>query len=78
MTIEMINKLMSENGGDLDLELIENPNDLPEGLVVHGDVYGDDCTDLTTLPKNLTVKASAFSASAKEKIEKAGGKAEVI
>ena len=28
--------------------------------------------------KNLTVKASAFSASAKEKIEKAGGKAEVM
>lgn len=30
------------------------------------------------LSKNLTVKAAAFSASAKEKIEKAGGKAEVI
>lgn len=28
--------------------------------------------------KNFTVKATAFSASAKEKIEKAGGKAEVI
>lgn len=28
--------------------------------------------------KNFTVKAAAFSASAKEKIEKAGGKAEVI
>ncbi|MFA9379853.1 MAG: 50S ribosomal protein L15 [Acetanaerobacterium sp.] len=28
--------------------------------------------------KKLTVKATAFSASAKEKIEKAGGKAEVI
>ena len=28
--------------------------------------------------KNITVKASAFSASAKEKIEKAGGKAEVM
>ena len=28
--------------------------------------------------KNLTVKAAAFSASAKEKIEKAGGKAEVM
>ncbi|HJC20846.1 MAG TPA: uL15 family ribosomal protein, partial [Candidatus Butyricicoccus avicola] len=27
---------------------------------------------------SLTVKAAAFSASAKEKIEKAGGKAEVI
>ena len=28
--------------------------------------------------KNLTVKAAAFSKSAKEKIEKAGGKTEVI
>ena len=30
------------------------------------------------LTKNLTVKAAAFSATAKEKIEKAGGKAEVM
>ncbi len=30
------------------------------------------------LTKKLVVKASAFSASAKEKIEKAGGKAEVV
>lgn len=30
------------------------------------------------LTKKLTVKASAFSASAKEKIEAAGGKAEVV
>lgn len=30
------------------------------------------------LTKNLTVKAAAFSASAREKIEKAGGKAEVM
>ena len=30
------------------------------------------------LTKNLTVKANAFSESAKEKIEKAGGKAEVM
>ena len=30
------------------------------------------------LTKNLTVKAAALSASAKEKIEKAGGKAEVM
>ena len=30
------------------------------------------------LTKNLTVQAAAFSASAKEKIEKAGGKAEVM
>ena len=30
------------------------------------------------LTKNLTVKAAAFSESAKEKIEQAGGKAEVV
>jgi len=30
------------------------------------------------LTKNLTVKAAAFSQSAKDKIEKAGGKAEVM
>lgn len=30
------------------------------------------------ITKNLTVKAAAFSESAKEKIEKAGGKAEVM
>ena len=30
------------------------------------------------LTKKLTVRASAFSASAKEKIEAAGGKAEVV
>ena len=30
------------------------------------------------LTKKLTVKAAAFSASAKEKIEAAGGKAEVV
>ena len=31
-----------------------------------------------TLTKNVTVKAAAFSESAKEKIEQAGGKAEVV
>ena len=31
-----------------------------------------------TLTKKITVKAAAFSDSAKEKIEQAGGKAEVI
>jgi len=30
------------------------------------------------LTKKLTVKATAFSASAKEKIEKAGGVAEIV
>ena len=41
-------------------------------------VYGVKILGTGTLTKKLTVKASAFSASAKEKIEAAGGKAEVV
>ena len=40
--------------------------------------YGVKVLGNGTLSKKLTVRASAFSASAKEKIEQAGGKAEVI
>ena len=40
--------------------------------------YGVKILGNGSLTKKLTVRASAFSASAKEKIEKAGGKAEVI
>ena len=40
--------------------------------------YGVKILSNGNLTKKLTVKASAFSASAKEKIEAAGGKAEVI
>ena len=40
--------------------------------------YGVKILGNGTISKKLTVKASAFSASAKEKIEAAGGKAEVI
>jgi len=53
------------------------PQDMvSEGLVKKGDrvkVLGDG-----EMTKKLTVKAHAFSRSAKEKIEKAGGKAELI
>ncbi|MGM9625517.1 MAG: 50S ribosomal protein L15 [Eubacteriales bacterium] len=51
--------------------LIENGiiNDIQDGIKVLGN--GD-------ISKKLTVKASIFSASAKEKIEAAGGKIEVI
>ena len=41
-------------------------------------VYGVKILGSGELTKKLTVKASAFSASAKEKIEAAGGKAEVV
>ena len=40
--------------------------------------YGVKILGNGEITKKLTVKASAFSESAKEKIEKAGGKAEVI
>lgn len=40
--------------------------------------YGIKILGNGNLTKNLTVKVSAFSQSAKEKIEAAGGKAEVI
>ena len=41
-------------------------------------VYGVKVLGNGELTKKLTVKANAFSASAKEKIEAAGGKAEVV
>ena len=40
--------------------------------------YGVKILGNGSISKKLTVQASAFSASAKEKIEKAGGKAEVV
>ena len=40
--------------------------------------YGVKILGNGELTKKLTVQANAFSASAKEKIEAAGGKAEVI
>ena len=61
-----------ENGAVVDVEaliatgIVKNPKDGVKILA-----YGD-------LSKKLTVKANAFSASAKEKIEALGGTAEVI
>ena len=61
-----------ENGAVVDAAaLIEKGilHDCPNGLKVLGN---------GTVTKKVTVKAAAFSESAKEKIEKAGGKAEVV
>ena len=61
-----------EDGAEVDAAaLIEAGiiSECPNGLKVLGN--GD-------LTKKLTVKAAAFSESAKEKIEQAGGKAEVV
>ncbi len=61
-----------KEGTEVDAELLIASGiikDAKDGVKILGD--GE-------LTKNLTVKAAAFSASAKEKIEKAGGKAEVM
>ena len=61
-----------ENGTEVTTELLLETGIISkalDGVKILGD--GE-------LTKNLTVKAAAVSASAKEKIEKAGGKVEVI
>ncbi len=55
-----------------------NVCDLLEKGILSKCEYGVKVLGNGELTKKLTVRASAFSASAKEKIEKAGGKAEVI
>ncbi|MCB6365823.1 50S ribosomal protein L15 [Intestinibacillus massiliensis] len=51
---------------------------LVEAGIVKNQLDGVKILGSGELTKKLTVKAAAFSASAKEKIEKAGGKAEVV
>ena len=55
-----------------------NVCDLLEKGILSKCEYGVKVLDNGSLSKKLTVRASAFSASAKEKIEAAGGKAEVV
>ena len=68
---------------------VENLNVFEDGAVVDAKAllekgilskceYGVKILGNGSISKKLTVQASAFSASAKEKIEAAGGKAEVI
>ena len=57
---------------------VVNVCDLLEKGILSKCEYGYKVLGNGTLTKKLTVKAAAFSASAKEKIEAAGGKAEVI
>lgn len=61
-----------ENGTEVTTEL------LLETGVISKALDGVKILGNGELTKSLTVKAAAFSASAKEKIEKAGGKAEVV
>ena len=51
---------------------------LIEAGIIHDCPNGLKVLSNGTLTKNITVKATAFSESAKEKIEQAGGKAEVV
>ena len=55
-----------------------NVCDLLEAGLLSKCEYGVKILGNGELTKKLTVRANAFSASAKEKIEKVGGKAEVI
>ncbi|MPM28041.1 50S ribosomal protein L15 [bioreactor metagenome] len=55
-----------------------NVCDLLEKGILSKCEYGVKVLGNGNLSKKLTVRASAFSASAKEKIEAAGGKAEVV
>ena len=63
-----------ENGAVVDIKVL-NDNGL---IKLVKDCVGLKVLGNGTLTKSLTVKASAFSASAKEAIEKAGGKAEQV
>ena len=51
---------------------------LIEKGILHDCKYGLKVLGNGSVTVNVTVKAAAFSESAKEKIEKAGGKAEVV
>ncbi len=61
-----------DDGATIDL------NTLVETGMIRKELCGLKVLGNGELTKNLTVKAKIFSASAKEKIEAAGGKAEVI
>ncbi|MGX8699223.1 MAG: 50S ribosomal protein L15 [bacterium] len=70
INISMLDKF--EDGAVVDLEALQS-----KGLL-SGCKYGFKVLGNGEITRKLTVKASAFSESAKQKIEAAGGKAEVI
>ena len=72
LNIEVLNKF--ENGTVVDAELLIN-----EGIIRKSEMeYGVKILGEGELKKKVTVKAQKFTKSAVEKIEAAGGKAEVI
>lgn len=62
-----------ENGATVDVEAL-----LINGLLSKVESYGVKVLGSGTLTKALTVRANKFTPSAKEIIEKAGGKVEVL
>ena len=70
INVEVLNKF--EDGAVVDAAA------LIEAGVITACPYGLKVLSNGTLTKKITVKAAAFSESAKEKIEQAGGKAEVV
>ena len=70
INVDVLNKF--EDGAVVDAKAL-----LEKGILSKCE-YGVKILGNGSLTKKLTVQASAFSASAKEKIEAAGGKAEVI
>lgn len=72
LNVEVLNKF--DNGTVVDAELLIN-----EGIIRRSEVeYGVKILGDGELTKKITVKAQKFTKSAVEKIEAAGGKAEVI
>ncbi|MDR2361079.1 MAG: 50S ribosomal protein L15 [Oscillospiraceae bacterium] len=61
-----------EDGAVIDLEALK------AARVVKNVKYGIKILGVGDVTKKLTIRANAFSAAAKEKIEAAGGKAEVV
>ena len=72
VTINVSDLERFENGTEVTAELLK------ETGVVSKTLDGIKILGRGELTKNLTVKVAKFTASASEKIEKAGGKAEVI
>ena len=70
VNVSMLNRF--EDGATVDVEALEKAG------ILSGVKYGVKVIGNGEITKKLTVKASAFSETAKAKIEAAGGKAEVI
>ena len=71
VNVELLNRF--ENGTEVTAELLKST-----GAISKIEKDGIKILGQGTLEKAVTVKAAKFTASAQEKIEKAGGKAELV